>query len=52
MTIDSDGEGEGVKDAGMALDPDFVFDLGGGTFEELVAAEDVVKTGTKPVSQE
>jgi hypothetical protein len=50
LTLDSDGEDDtSSKDAGLTLDPGFVFDLGGGMLDDLGEEQDVVKSGSKPV---
>lgn len=68
-TIDSDAEiasdddipqlkqkvaGKARPDKGTALNPEFVFDLTGDTYQDILkehaGLEDIVKSGSKPVS--
>lgn len=58
MTIDSDDEGKSTKNKDVAedtqLNPDFVFDLSGDPYADLLGdagdVQDFVKKGTKAVS--
>jgi ATP-dependent RNA helicase DDX27 len=56
MTIDSDAETSTFKNDpidDVKLDPDFVFDLAGDPYSEIInkslGIEDFIKTGSKPV---